>query len=97
MLTFDRKYPSDCSGSPLTRLHRSGLYLTFRRDKEMSRVVPDATGLIYSTPEIEFENRTCSFRDLASEMKWSESLKTLLPSWILTLLQKYTRRPSTRW
>lgn len=36
-------------------------------------MVPDATELIYSTPEIEFENRTCSFRDLASEMKWSES------------------------
>ena len=38
----------------------------------MSVMVPDATELIYSTPEIEFENRTCSFRDLASEMKWSE-------------------------
>jgi len=41
-------------------------------------MIPDATELIYSTPEIEFENRTCSFRDLASEMKWSESLKVLL-------------------
>lgn len=36
-------------------------------------MVPDATELIYSTPGIEFEDRTCSFRDLASEMKWSES------------------------
>jgi hypothetical protein len=41
-------------------------------------MVPDATELIYSTPGIEFENRTCSFRDLASEMKWSESFKVLL-------------------
>lgn len=60
--------------------HRSGLCLTFRRDKDMSVMVPDATELIYSTPEIEFENRTCSFRDLASEMKWSGSLSISFPT-----------------
>ena len=61
-------------------LHRSGLCLTFRRDKDMPVMVPDATELIYSTPEIEFENRTCSFRDLASEMKWSESQGVVVPT-----------------
>jgi len=98
MLTFDRKYLFlAVQIRSLDVFHRSGLCLTFRRDKDMSVMVPDATELIYSTPEIEFEDRTCSFRDLASEMKWSESFKILLPSWTLTLLQKYTRKPSTRW
>src|SRR5258706_3066922 len=46
----------------------------------MSVMVPDATELIYSTPEIEFEDRTCSFRDLASEMKWSESQGVVVPT-----------------
>ena len=74
MLTFDRKFFFHVVQALILHdLHRSGLCLTFRRDKDMSVMVPDATELIYSTPEIEFEDRTCSFRDLASEMKWSES------------------------
>lgn len=72
MLTFDREYFFlTVEVRILHNFRRSGLCLTFRRDKDMSVMVPDATELIYSTPEIEFENRTCSFRDLASEMKWS--------------------------
>lgn len=81
MLTFDRKFFFPVvQALTLHDLHRSGLCLTFRRDKDMSVMVPDATELIYSTPEIEFEDRTCSFRDLASEMKWSESQGVVVPT-----------------
>ncbi|PVG00036.1 hypothetical protein CPB86DRAFT_872242 [Serendipita vermifera] len=58
------------------RINTSGICLSFRRDKDLSVIIPDITDLYFETPEISFGNRTCSFRDILQEYKWELISKT---------------------
>ncbi|KAG8810244.1 hypothetical protein FRC17_003017 [Serendipita sp. 399] len=52
------------------RINPSGICLSFRRDKDLSIIIPDIHQLNIETPDIAFGNRTCSFHDLVLEFKW---------------------------
>ncbi|KAG9055730.1 hypothetical protein FS842_001402 [Serendipita sp. 407] len=52
------------------RINPSGICLSFRRDKDLSIIIPDIHQLNIETPDISFGNRTCSFHDLVLEFKW---------------------------
>lgn len=58
------------------RINASGLCLSFRRDKDLSVIIPDINDLRFETPELVFGNRTCSFRDILQEFKWELISKT---------------------